>query len=42
MLNPYKEANFLLKELKTRNTHVTIKEKYIVDTEENKTDQIIK
>ena len=40
-LNLYKEALYLLCELKNQEVHVAIKEKYVINREGNKTDYII-
>jgi hypothetical protein len=42
MLNLYEKALYLLRELKNQNVYVAVKEKYVIDKEENKTDRIIK
>jgi hypothetical protein len=41
MLNSYKKALYLFRELKNQDVHVAVKEKYVIDREGNKTDCII-
>jgi hypothetical protein len=40
-LNPYEEAQLILRELEAQDVHVAVKEKYVLDGEGNKKDRII-
>jgi hypothetical protein len=40
-LNPYEEAQMILRELEAQDVHVAVREQYVVDGEGNKTDRII-